>query len=155
MKSMCQEARRNSPSVADCRPSSSCILTTSRIARSSTKRSSTPEILPRANSSRARNSSGGRSRLPTWSARNGGVVRRRPFAGGPREEATAAEIVDRELEQLAGADPGVAAVGGEGDVMGEEGRPEAAYEPRARGTGDVDDCDFLGLGAERDPERPA
>ena len=27
MKSMCQEARRNSPSVADCRPTSSCIRT--------------------------------------------------------------------------------------------------------------------------------
>ena len=26
MKSMCQEARRNSPSVADCRPTSSCIV---------------------------------------------------------------------------------------------------------------------------------
>ena len=32
MKSMCQEVRRNSPSVADCSPTSSCIRTTSRIA---------------------------------------------------------------------------------------------------------------------------
>ena len=35
MKSMCQEARRNSPSVTDCSPASSCMRTTSRIASSS------------------------------------------------------------------------------------------------------------------------
>ena len=35
MKSMCHDARRNSPSVADCRPTSSCMRTTSRIASSS------------------------------------------------------------------------------------------------------------------------
>src|ERR671930_583481 len=39
MKSMCHEARRNSPSVADCRPTSSCVRTISRIASSSTARS--------------------------------------------------------------------------------------------------------------------
>ena len=33
MKSMCHDARRNSPSVADWRPTSSCIRTASRIAR--------------------------------------------------------------------------------------------------------------------------
>ena len=32
---MCHEARRNSPSVAVCSPTSCCILTTSRIASSS------------------------------------------------------------------------------------------------------------------------
>ncbi len=32
MKSMCHEARRNSPSVADCSPTSCCIFTTERIA---------------------------------------------------------------------------------------------------------------------------
>ena len=46
MKSMCQEARRNSPSVADCRPTSSCILIASGISSSSTARSSAAEILP-------------------------------------------------------------------------------------------------------------
>src|SRR4028119_356487 len=72
---MCQEARRNSPSVADWRPTSSCIPTTSRIAPSSAARSSSAVARPAAKSSRALRSSGGRSRLPTWSARKGGVVR--------------------------------------------------------------------------------
>src|SRR5215470_1516827 len=75
MKSMCHEARRNSPSVADCRPTSSCLRTTSRIASSSAARSVAASISPRANSSRASSSCAGRSRLPTWSARNGGFVR--------------------------------------------------------------------------------
>src|SRR6266511_167851 len=75
MKSMCQEARRNSPSVADCRPTSRCIATTSRVASSSTARSSSSGMRPAAWSSRAWSSRRGRSRLPTWSARNGGVVR--------------------------------------------------------------------------------
>ena len=35
-KSMCQSPRRNSPSVMDCSPRSSCMFTTSRIAASST-----------------------------------------------------------------------------------------------------------------------
>src|ERR1700729_1208126 len=76
MKSMCQEARRNSPSVALCRPTSCCIWTTPRIASSSIARSCSAEIWPPANWSRASSSFCGRSRLPTWSARNGGVVRR-------------------------------------------------------------------------------
>ena len=54
MKSMCHEARRNSPSVADCRPTSSCIRTTSRIASSSTARSSSASRRPAAARSRAR-----------------------------------------------------------------------------------------------------
>ena len=44
MKSMCQDARRNSPSVADWRPTSSCIRTTSRIDSSSICFSSSAEI---------------------------------------------------------------------------------------------------------------
>src|SRR5919197_2775904 len=75
MKSMCQEVRRNSPSVAERSPTSRCILTTSRIAASSTARSASSSMRPAACSSRAWSSSGGRSRLPTWSARNGGVLR--------------------------------------------------------------------------------
>src|SRR5438094_782888 len=71
MKSMCQEPRRNSPSVATVRPTSSCIRTASRIASSSRARSSATSIVPCAYSSRARFSSGGRSRLPTCSARAG------------------------------------------------------------------------------------
>ena len=74
MKSMCHVARRNSPSVAERRPTSSCSLTASRIASSSTARSSSASIVSLAKSSRACSSAGGRSRLPTWSARNGGVI---------------------------------------------------------------------------------
>ena len=47
----------------------------SRIASSSMARSSSAVILSLAKSSRACSSSGGRRRLPTWSARYGGVVR--------------------------------------------------------------------------------
>src|SRR3954470_17900676 len=75
MKSMCHDARRNSPSVAERSPTSSCRRTTSRIASSSTARSSSAAMRPAVKSSRARSSSGGRSRLPTWSARKGGRVR--------------------------------------------------------------------------------
>jgi len=46
MKSMCHEARRNSPSVADCRPTFSCILTTSAIAVSSVARSCSAGMIP-------------------------------------------------------------------------------------------------------------
>ena len=69
MKSMCQVARRNSPSVAERSPTSSCSFTASRIAASSTPRNSSASIFEAAKSSRAWSSSGGRSRLPTWSAR--------------------------------------------------------------------------------------
>ena len=48
MKSMCQVARRNSPSVADCSPASRCSATTSRIASSSTARSASASIRPAA-----------------------------------------------------------------------------------------------------------
>src|SRR5580700_3373614 len=76
MKSMCQEARRNSPSVADCRPTSSCIWIAAGITSSSTARRSAAVIWPAAKSSRAISSRWGRNRLPTWSARNGGLVLR-------------------------------------------------------------------------------
>src|SRR4051812_17928065 len=75
MKSMCHDARRNSPSVAVWRPTSSCIFTTSRIASSSIPRSSASSIFPAACSSRASSRRLGRSRLPTWSARYGGLSR--------------------------------------------------------------------------------
>jgi len=65
MKSMCQEARLNSPSVTDRSPIASCILTASRIASSSIARRSSGEIAPRAASSRAWSRARGRSRLPT------------------------------------------------------------------------------------------
>ena len=61
--------------MADCSPASSCLRTTSRIDSSSIARSSPASISPFAKSSRAWSSRAGRSRLPTWSARNGGFVR--------------------------------------------------------------------------------
>ena len=73
MKSMCHDWRRNSPSVAVCRPTSSCIATTSRMASSSAAFSASSSIVPAAWSSRAFSSDSGRSRLPTWSALNGGL----------------------------------------------------------------------------------
>src|SRR4051794_241296 len=75
MKSMCQDSRRNSPSVTDFRPVCSWRRMTSRIASSSIARRSSWEMRPAARSSRALSTSGGRSRLPTWSARKGGLVR--------------------------------------------------------------------------------
>src|SRR5215472_261356 len=72
MKSMCQDSRRSSPSVAERSPTSRCMRTTSRIAASSIARSASAPIRRAAKSSLARSSSGGLSRLPTWSPRNGG-----------------------------------------------------------------------------------
>src|SRR6185437_12538503 len=73
---MCQEPRRNSPSVTPWSPISSSIRTTSLIASSSAWRSSAAESRPALAASRASSSDFGRSRLPTWSARKGGFVRR-------------------------------------------------------------------------------
>ena len=75
MKSMCHAVRRNSPSVAACNPTRSCMATTSRIALSSAARSTVMSISPASCAARVASSAGGRSRLPTWSARNGGSVR--------------------------------------------------------------------------------
>src|SRR4051794_13959091 len=75
MKSMCHDARRNSPSVTLMSPASRCIATTSRIASFSAPRSSESSIRPAACSSRAFSSEAGLSRLPTWSARKGGLSR--------------------------------------------------------------------------------
>src|ERR1700681_3268896 len=71
---MCQEPRRNSPSVMPRSPASSCILAAPEMDASSMVRSSGADISPLLNRSRARKSSGGRSRLPTWSARKGGLL---------------------------------------------------------------------------------
>src|SRR5215469_4416877 len=75
-KSECHCSRRNSPSVADSSPTSSCSLTASVIAMSSAAVSSAPSMSPAAYAARASCSTVGRSRDPTWSARNGGVARR-------------------------------------------------------------------------------
>src|SRR6476660_1806952 len=75
MKSMCHDVRRNSPSVALRRPMSRWTATTSRMASSSMSRRPSGLSCPAARSARAWSRCGGRRRLPTWSARNGGVVR--------------------------------------------------------------------------------
>src|SRR5262249_23640328 len=72
-----------SPSVMDDRPTDSWSATAARIAASSTGRSAARSISPRATRARASRSSGGRRRLPTWSARNGG--RAVPLIGLPGE----------------------------------------------------------------------
>src|SRR5665213_3364666 len=74
-KSRCHQERRNSPSVTDCRPTSSCFLMTRSISRSSISLSAPALISPLMRCSRAFFSAAGRNRLPTWSARNGGLVR--------------------------------------------------------------------------------
>src|SRR5215212_3056636 len=74
-KSRCHHERRNSPSVTARRPTSSCFWMTRSISPSSTALSSSAEISPLARFARASFRAGGRSRLPTWSARKGGRVR--------------------------------------------------------------------------------
>jgi hypothetical protein len=48
MKSVCHSARRNSPSVADCSPISSCIWTAAAIASSSAARNCSAVMVPAA-----------------------------------------------------------------------------------------------------------
>src|SRR5437763_3974478 len=74
-KSKCHQARRYSPSVASLSPMSSCLRMMFSISRSSIARKSPAEISPRSRLARASLSAAERSRLPTWSARNGGLVR--------------------------------------------------------------------------------
>src|SRR6185436_2594310 len=74
-KSVCQERRRFSPSVTAFSPTASCLRIKAAMSRSSIAASCSAVISPRARLSRASFSAGERSRLPTWSARNGGLVR--------------------------------------------------------------------------------
>src|SRR5262245_37787097 len=74
-KSKCHHERRNSPSVASFSPTSSCFLTILSISRSSTAFNAAASISFLAYLVRASFSGAVRSRLPTWSARKGGVVR--------------------------------------------------------------------------------
>src|SRR5262249_61776943 len=89
-KSKCHQERRNSPSVASPRPSSSCFLMTFAISRSSTALSSAAVMAPFSRLARASLSAAGRRKLPTWSARNGGLVRfidPAPTGNRPRAKA--------------------------------------------------------------------
>src|SRR5215213_2022998 len=95
-KSTCQKPRRNSPSVTDCRPAASCSATAFLMEVFSTSVNDCREILPALKSARACLSSGGRNRLPTWSARNGGLLlriaippRRTAYSGKPPMSGTA------------------------------------------------------------------
>ena len=71
-KSKCHQPRRNSPSVTACRPTSSCLRMTSRIASSSICVSPAASSRPSARAVRASCTACGRRKLPTMSARNGG-----------------------------------------------------------------------------------
>src|SRR5262245_35026347 len=71
-KSKCHQDRRNSPSVASSRPTSSCLRTIFLISASSTARSRSAVISPCARLRRASFSGVLRSKLPTASARKGG-----------------------------------------------------------------------------------
>src|SRR5882757_2914896 len=73
---MCHQSRRNSPSVIDCRPTSSCSFTTLRMCLSSAFCRSSFEISPRLARARTSCNSFGRRRLPTWSARKGAFIER-------------------------------------------------------------------------------
>ena len=74
-KSKCHQERRNSPSVASFKPTSACFLMIFSISRSSISFNAAASISPLANLARASFSGAGRSRLPTMSARKGGVAR--------------------------------------------------------------------------------
>src|ERR1051326_1499367 len=74
-KSKCHHERRYSPSVAHCRPISSCFLTIFSISQSSTALGSASGSLPASCLARASLIGAERRMLPTWSARNGGLVR--------------------------------------------------------------------------------
>src|SRR5882724_3157297 len=73
-KSRCQKSRRYSPSVIPCRPMACCFATAPRMHSSSTAFSHSAGSFPALAFARAATSSGGRSRLPTWSARKGGFM---------------------------------------------------------------------------------
>src|SRR5436190_3983804 len=74
-KSKCHQERRNSPSVASFSPIEACLCTTFSISMSSILDSSSAAISPFSSFARASLIFGGRRRLPTSSARKGGLVR--------------------------------------------------------------------------------
>src|SRR5262249_24548371 len=72
---MFHDTRRYSPSVIDCSPAASCFAIAPATSRSSIALKAAASIAFRARRSRAALSAGVRRRLPTWSARKGGMVR--------------------------------------------------------------------------------
>src|SRR3954463_3391364 len=102
MKSMCQDSGRTSPSVIERSPACSWRRTTSRIASSSVARRSSAEMRPAARSSLAVRTSGGRSRLPTLSARYGGWSRAAigRSLGGRLQSRDPTHFVDNPVDNL-------------------------------------------------------
>ena len=102
---MCHEARRNSPSVAVRRPTSSCIRTTSAIASSSMPRSSVSSISPaacraRASSSRSAGAGSRRGRRGTAGRRNPSWLEAwptRPGRAARRNGGTRSPLANRRL----------------------------------------------------------
>src|SRR6185503_21171441 len=81
-----------------------------------------------------------------------GEVLRWPVGAESCQQAAAARGVDRELVPVSRADPDSVSSGSPADIVREEGRAEAPYEPGPGTLRDVDDRDLLSLGAERDPQ---
>src|SRR6516164_4352752 len=94
MKSRCHDWRLYSPSVASLSPTSSWRRTTSRIAACWMRSSSSDSISPFSARSRAAMSASDRMRLPTCSARNGGLLRPMLMVArfGPRTIAHAPSV---------------------------------------------------------------
>src|SRR5579871_1153111 len=91
-KSKCHHERRNSPSVATWSPISSCFLMIFSISRSSTSLSWAALMTPFSRSARASFKGALRKRLPTTSARNGGlflVIERLPLSVWPSTKRAA------------------------------------------------------------------
>src|SRR5262249_23724721 len=98
-KSKCHQERRNSPSVASFKPTEACRCTTFSISMSSTLRSSSGAISPFSSFARASLIFGGRRRLPTSSARKGGLGRCMVLNSGNSSVGTAAGDAEMALQR--------------------------------------------------------
>src|SRR3954463_5653181 len=92
-KSKCQKARRYSPSVTACRPLAFWSAMAWMMAASSVARSPAAPSVPAACAARASRKGTGRSRLPTMSARKGGL----PWGIGCPLSTGQAEVALRHL----------------------------------------------------------
>src|SRR5689334_20548346 len=114
---MFHDTRRYSPSVTDCNPAASCFAITPATSRSSIALKASTSISLRARRSRAALSAGVRKRLPTWSARKGGVVRwvirflSSPASGGGGERSEPEGALARPLPPRYARSPSPASAG--------------------------------------------
>src|ERR1700722_2104351 len=102
-KSKCHQERRNSPSVATFRPTSACFLMIFSISRSSTSLRAAALISLFSRFARASFKGAVRKRLPTTSARNGGVVLvigKRLLTNFGGKQAVAGHFVNRKHARL-------------------------------------------------------